>query len=478
MFSLISNHPLTIGTVLLLIDLAVWHSIPQKHRMARLATRASAFILFSWVLNSTGMSPLTPAPWPDDATLNMVATLLEIVWWLFAARLLTVILGAVIFQRNGHTGRLLQDVMGAVIFLIAIVAAAAYVMQLPVKGLLATSGAMAIIVGLALQSTLSDVFSGIVLNTTKPYQVDDWIAIDGTEGKVVDIDWRATHLMTSNGAMAVIPNSVAAKAKILNFSRPSNIHGVSISIAVPAQVRPRKVLDALEKALQGTTALLISPKPKAAVKASTLEYMEYEASGFIRSMDQKTEAQNLLFDLAHRHLQASGVSWALEAAERPWSRQRSLLEEVRVFRSLSNEDKDHLAESMTPVEYPEDQLILAYGATSEFLLVIGTGVVSARIKDGEKMVEAGRMGPGEILGEDNLVSEGTSLAEFRSLTTCILYRIDKQALKACMGERSEVLAAFTKLQHYRQRKSQSLLLQKPTEIRKGGFLNWLHLKER
>ncbi len=475
MFALINNHPLAIGSVLLLLDLAVWHSIPQQHRIARLATRATAFVLFSWVLNSTGMSPLTPAPWPEDATLNMVATLLEILWWLFAARLLTVILGAVLFQR-GHAGRLLQDVMGAVIFLIAIVAAAAYVMQLPVKGLLATSGAMAIIVGLALQSTLSDVFSGIVLNTTKPYQLDDWISIDGTEGKVVDIDWRATHLMTSNGAMAVIPNSVAAKAKILNFSRPSNIHGVSITIAVPAQVRPRKVLDALEKALQGTTALLISPKPKAAVKNSALEYMEYEASGFIRSMDQKTDAQNLLFDLAHRHLQASGVSWAADQPEKPWSRQRAVLEDVRVFRSLTSEEKDRLAEHMTSVEYPEDHLILAYGATSEDLLVIGTGVVSASIKDGEKMLEAGRLGPGEILGEDNLVSEGTSLAEFRSLTTCILYRIDKQELKACMVERSEVRAAFTKLQRYRQHKSQSLLLQKPMEIRKGGFLNWLHMK--
>ena len=80
--------------------------------------------------------------------------------------------------------------------------------------LLATSGVVAIVLGLALQSTLSDVFSGIVLNTTKPYQLDDWISIDGTEGRVTDIDWRATRLQTSQGSMAVIPNSLAAKAKM------------------------------------------------------------------------------------------------------------------------------------------------------------------------------------------------------------------------------------------------------------------------
>ena len=135
------------------------------------------------------------------------------------------VIGLLLIARGGHTGRLLQDVLGALIFLVAIVAAAAYVMQLPVKGLLATSGVMAIVIGLALQSTLSDVFSGIVLNTTRPYQIDDWISIDGTEGKVIDIDWRATRLLTGNGSMAVIPNSVAAKAKLLNFSRPADVHG-------------------------------------------------------------------------------------------------------------------------------------------------------------------------------------------------------------------------------------------------------------
>jgi hypothetical protein len=153
-----------------------------------------------------------------------------ILWWLYAARVLTEVIGLVLMRRIGHSGRLLQDVIGALVFLAAIVAAAGYVLELPVKRLLATSGVVAIVVGLALQSTLSDVFSGIVLNTTKPYQVDDWISIDGVEGKVLDIDWRATHLLTSAGSTAVVPNSVAAKAKIVNLSRPSNMHGVSISI--------------------------------------------------------------------------------------------------------------------------------------------------------------------------------------------------------------------------------------------------------
>jgi small-conductance mechanosensitive channel len=473
MLALIQNHPLVIGTALLFVDLLLWHLLAPERVKQRIVTRVTAFLLFSWAIMSAGISPLQSAPWPDNAALNLVATVIGILWWLFAARTLTVVLSFVLMPRTGHTGRLLQDVLGAVIFLVAIVAAAAYVLQLPVKGLLATSGAVAIIVGLAVQSTLSDVFSGIVLNTTKPYQLDDWISIDGTEGKVVDIDWRATHLMTAQGSMAVIPNSVAAKAKILNFSRPNNVHGVSISISVPASVRPRRVLDALDRALQGTRALLDSPAPKIAVKNSTLESVEYEASGFVLSMEHKLEVRNLLFDLAYRHLEAAGVMWSSEAANRPWTRQRTLLEEVKIFRSLSEEDKDRLAQAMTPVEYATDQVILELDGYLPHLLVISTGVISASISNGDTLQEVGRMGPAEILGEEGILSEGRSEAQFRTLSSCLLFQIDKDILRGYLNQRADLKVALTKLQHFRQRSSQSMLLQKPTPLKKAGFLHWL-----
>jgi hypothetical protein len=65
-----------------------------------------------------------------------------------------------------------------------------------------------------------------------------------------------------------------------------------------------------------------------------------------------------LFDLAHRHLEASGVMWNVDLALPPRSRQREVLDEVRVFRSLSDEERDALSQRMTAVEYLADQVIL------------------------------------------------------------------------------------------------------------------------
>ena len=472
--SFLLAHLLSWSTLLLVIDALLWHLAPFKHRVLRVGVRLALFLIFSALIINAGVSPLQAPVFADDRVAQLGATALGILWWLYAARVLTEVIGLVLMRRIGHSGRLLQDVIGALVFLIAIVAAAGYVLELPVKGLLATSGVVAIVVGLALQSTLSDVFSGIVLNTTKPYQVDDWIMIDGVEGKVLDIDWRATHLLTSAGSTAVVPNSVAAKAKIVNLSRPSNMHGVSISIRVPNHIRPRRVLDALDRTLQGSSSLLLNPAPKAVLKEAGDSMSEYVASGFITELGKKSEVRNQLFDLAHRHLEAAGISRQLDGVIEPSTRARALLDEVKVFRSLSEEERDQMAQCMVAQQYAAGQVVLELGEVPDSLMVIATGVVSATVPDGSGHLEAGRMGPSEVMGEQSILADTPSQATFTTLTSCIIYRIDKSLARSCMEQRAEVGRALNKLQAVRQQNSRLALLAKPVPIKKAGFLGWLH----
>ncbi|MFY0728784.1 mechanosensitive ion channel domain-containing protein [Pseudomonas sp. NFX15] len=471
--SFLLAHLLSLSTLLLALDTLLWHLAPFKHRVSRVGVRLALFLLFSVVLINAGVSPLLAPMFSDDRVAQLGATALGILWWLFAARVLTEVIGLVLVRRIGHSGRLLQDVIGALVFLAAVVAAAGYVLELPVKGLLATSGVVAIVVGLALQSTLSDVFSGIVLNTTKPYQVDDWVSIDGVEGKVLDIDWRATHLLTNAGSTAVVPNSVAAKAKIVNLSRPTNLHGVSISIQVPNHIRPRRVLDALDRTLQGSSSLLLDPAPKAVLKDTGETMSEYVASGFIAELSKKGEVRNQLFDLAHRHLEAAGISRQPDGVIEPSSRARALLDEVKIFRSLSAEERDRLAQNMVAQQYSAGEVVLDLEEVPDSLFVIATGVVSATVPDGTAQVEAGRMGPSEVMGEQSILADTPSQARFTAMTSSIIYRLDKTLTRHCMEQRREVDRALNKLQAVRQQNSRMALMIKPVAVKKAGFLSWL-----
>jgi small-conductance mechanosensitive channel/CRP-like cAMP-binding protein len=476
MLSLLTDHPLFCAFILILIDLVLWRLIAASGSNWKLAVRLVIFALFSMLLFNEGMNPMETAPWVDNVPLHLTATGLQIGWWLFGARTLTVLIGAVMMQRVGHTGRLLQDLLGAVIFLIAIIAALAYVLDLPVKGVLATSGALAIIVGLALQSTLSDVFSGIVLNTTKPYQLDDWISIDGTEGRVIDIDWRATRLQTAQGSMAVIPNSLAAKAKIINFSRPSDIFGVSISLQVSPHARPQKVIDALERAMQGCRYLLNKPAPCVALKGSSATGVEYEISGFVVSMDQKRMVRNLLFDLAFRHLQASGVSLLSNVepnAPANLSRPRALLDASNIFSTLRQEEKETFSQNMTLQTFRAGEMILPAGEVSDHLFIIESGVVSVELSRGGVKFETGRMGPGEVIGEGGILSDTAMPADFSAKTVCTLYRIEREYLQPCLDARHDIGEAMKALLDFRLNKAQTLIQETPKVVEKKGFLQWL-----
>ncbi|MBB3239358.1 small-conductance mechanosensitive channel/CRP-like cAMP-binding protein [Pseudomonas sp. Tn43] len=476
MLSLLTDHPLLSALLLILIDLVLWRLIAASGSNWKLAVRLVIFSLFSVLLFNEGLNPMAPAPWVDNVPLHLAATGLQIGWWLYAARTLTVLIGTVMMQRVGHTGRLLQDLLGAVIFLIAVIAALAYVLELPVKGVLATSGALAIIVGLALQSTLSDVFSGIVLNTTKPYQLDDWISIDGTEGRVTDIDWRATRLQTAQGSMAVIPNSLAAKAKIVNFSRPSDIFGVSISVHVSPHARPQTVIDALERAMQGCRFLLARPAPSVSLKSSGSTGMEYEISGFVVSMDQKRMVRNLLFDLAFRHLQASGVSLLSSVepnAPAAPSRPRALLDSSNIFSTLRQEEKETFSQNMKLQTFRAGEMILPAGEVSDHLFIIESGVVSVTLSRAGKKIEAGRMGPGEVIGEAGILSDESTLADFSAKTFCTLYRIEKEYLKPCLDARHDINEAMQALLDFRLHTAQALIQETPKMVEKKGFLQWL-----
>ena len=119
-----------------------------------------------------------------------LAGVLKIAWWLWAAWFLVGFVRAVvIFERRPLDGKLVQDIISALIYLTAAFAIIDYVFDLPIQGLLATSGAIAIILGLALQSTLNDVFSGLVLSLGHPYRPGDQVKFEGgTEGKIVEMN--------------------------------------------------------------------------------------------------------------------------------------------------------------------------------------------------------------------------------------------------------------------------------------------------
>ena len=193
------QDPLVIALGLLVLGVITARLLLRAHPIWRAVTRFALFILLTVALLRAQIVPYHPMQ-PSGHPLHIaIGVALEIAWWLWAAWLLVGIVRSVlVFERRPREGKLLQDILAGLIYLAAFFTIIAYVFYLPIQGVLATSGAIAIILGLALQSSLSDVFSGLVLSFSRPYRADDWIKLEGgTEGQVIELNWRATHILTS-----------------------------------------------------------------------------------------------------------------------------------------------------------------------------------------------------------------------------------------------------------------------------------------
>src|SRR6185503_4525029 len=86
-----------------------------------------------------------------------------------------------------------------------------------INAFLAGSAVVSIVLGLALQESLGNFFSGLVMQASPPFAIGDWIICGAHEGRVVDMTWRAVTIHTNEDNFILIPNATVAKAEIVNY---------------------------------------------------------------------------------------------------------------------------------------------------------------------------------------------------------------------------------------------------------------------
>lgn len=88
-----------------------------------------------------------------------------------------------------------------------------------VSSLIAGFGITGLAVGFAAKEAIGNVFGSIGLLADRVYKVGDYIAFDGYEGTVTDVNFRSTTLTTIQGFVVNIPNNLLANNEITNISK-------------------------------------------------------------------------------------------------------------------------------------------------------------------------------------------------------------------------------------------------------------------
>jgi small-conductance mechanosensitive channel/CRP-like cAMP-binding protein len=371
--------------------------------------------------------------------------------------------------------RIVRDLTQGIVY-VAVVLVALRTAGVEPGSILTTSALLTAAVALSLQETLGNMVAGLAIQVQRPFDVDDWIQFDGDPkhiGRVLEINWRATKVITLDEVEVIVPNATLAKAPITNFTKPTKASRRSLFVTVPAGIPPHVVQRAILEALEGSLGVLQEPAPSVVTNAFTEGNVEYWVRFFTDLFDKRDGVDGSARDRVWYALSRIGITPAApsraiqlqevsadtrarEEQERTTERERAL-GNVDFLAVLTEEQKKRLAADSRMRMYSAGEVIVRQGDQSAEMFVVEMGevaVVRERSNGGHGKsageTELARLGAGMFFGEMALMTGEARAATVRASGPCTLLVIDHRALRGVLDAAPGLAEAISRVISERQ----------------------------
>ncbi|WP_322989040.1 mechanosensitive ion channel family protein [Hoeflea sp.] len=201
--------------------------------------------------------------------------------------------------------RLLNDIVAALLFLVAFAGTVSLFMGQGAFGALAGSGLILAMLGFAIRNVVADTLSGVALGIEGPFRIGDWVDIDGlARGKVIEIGWRTTRVLTRDSAYLILPNSQIARQRITNYSAPKPQYRAQVTITLDHTLPIGKARKVMLNAMKEARLIQSDPEPDVRVlayEAGGITYaLRYWLNRYDRDIDCRDEVYCLVDDALRR----------------------------------------------------------------------------------------------------------------------------------------------------------------------------------
>lgn len=392
--------------------------------------------------------------------------------WMSLAYLVNRLLAIVIWNplsRRVPVPRLLRDVTALLIYAIAVTGIVGLVFARPIGPFWAASGAGAIVIGLALRNVILDLFIGLAVNFDSAFQIGDVIMLaGGPSGRVVELNWRTTRLLTSEGNMVVIPNGKLGESIVTNLSRPDPTSEFEMSVFldfdVPAD-RALRVLNAAVRSVTGKAGILDEPAPNARIRGIALQGVEYKIKYFQDPriagpggtaddhLKAPSKAQHEVWKAVLDQLNRAGFQPATPKqdvfhAARPQRQldmrsledRVALLGRVELFQGLTVEERSQLSGQMVEHLFKDGATLIKRGDQGESMFILCEGLLDVRIplKEGQPESRVAQLQAGMFFGEMSALTGEPRSATIVAATDALVFEISKDHIAALIRSRPEL----------------------------------------
>ena len=198
-----------------------------------------------------------------QAVVTFILVVGTLIFTRFVKRILREVLGsasAVTDHQREVTHRITQVVIWSVALVVIL---GVWIEDL--GGLLVGAGFLGIVVGMAARQTLGTVIAGFVLMFARPFEIGDWIEVEGDEGIVTDISIVNTRIQSFDGEYVMIPNDVIASSMVTNRSRRGRLR-VEVDVGVDYASDPERAAEIALETVESLDEALTAPTPQVVTK--------------------------------------------------------------------------------------------------------------------------------------------------------------------------------------------------------------------
>jgi small-conductance mechanosensitive channel len=362
------------------------------------------------------------------------------------------------FRSGSEVPALVQNVFSIVAFtLLFVVIFNRLYPDVNLGALFTTSAIFGVILGLALQDTLGNFFSGISLHADRPFQVGDVIAVGPQKhtGVVESISWRAIKIRTFQNHVVLISNSSAAKEAIEVCPR-DNLNARLVFFSTLYTDSPAKTIHIAREAVREADNVSEKISPIVRIRNMGESGIDYEVKYWLTDFARYNDTDALIRQRIWYAFRRAGITFNFPTRTVELRRKlpttfseadhNALIERlsaVDIFAPLSVEETATLAQASVRHVFAPSETVIRAGDAGSSMFVLHNGRVQVQVSDNGHLRPVAVLSEGDFFGEMALFTGEPRTANVVALEETEVLEIGHEAMKKLFDTNPDLVESLS-----------------------------------
>lgn len=337
--------------------------------------------------------------------------------------------------------------------------------DVPLTPLFTGSTIFGIVVGLAMQESLGNLFAGIAMQADQPFQVGDVVTFASKASGVVEsVSWRGVKIRTFQNKILVISNAVLGKETI-EVAPKNNLNARIVFFSTEYEYSPARTIQIVRDAVRQVENVTNKLRPVVRIKNFGNDGIEWEVKYWLEdySKHNDTDAlvrQRIWYVFQRESIPFSSPSIGIRREEKPpaippeeiVNTITEHLNRVPIFAPLSDEETEQLANASASRVYAPGEAIVRKGKEGNSMFVILRGSVKIQIPENNYQKTIGHLAANDFFGEMSLLTGEPRTASVIAEEETEVLQIKKEALKPIYENNPDLVQTVCELIEERREK--------------------------